>query len=194
MASNFQQDIDKLMNRLEDDETDINKITNVTHNILMTMSIREGLDAINHKKKRNGENLGEEEEIKLMCELIQKIYVGKLEFIKKSLLNLCCSLCYSFLALTKKVALSNNKILNLTDLYINEYKLEKEKHFQNLKQIFINHGNKPCYIFRYISFVKNFLILSKSGITEGTYIFVKTSKKLLHSSKKKKSGKRTDKQ
>ena len=42
--------------------------------------------------------------------------------------------------------------------------MEKEKHFQNLKQIFINHDNKPFYIFRYISFVKNFLILSKSGM------------------------------
>ena len=62
------------------------------------------------------------------------------------------------------MALSNNEILNLTDLYINEYKLEKEKHFQNLKQIFINHSNKLFYIFRYISFVKNFLILSKSGM------------------------------
>ena len=52
MASNFQKDIDELMNRLEDDETDINKITDVTHNILMTMSIREGLDTVNHKKKK----------------------------------------------------------------------------------------------------------------------------------------------
>ena len=62
------------------------------------------------------------------------------------------------------MALSNNEILNLTDLYTDEYNLEKEKHFQNLKQIFINHGNKAFYIFRYISFVKNFLILSKSGM------------------------------
>ena len=98
------------------------------------------------------------------------------------------------------MALSNNEILNLTDLYINEYKLEKEKHFQNLKQTFINHDNKPFYIFRYISFVKNFLILSKSGMytievpSRRKHIFGKTSKKLLHSSKKKESGKRTDKQ
>ena len=67
------------------------------------------------------------------------------------------------------MALSNNEILNLTDLYINEYNLEKEKHFQNLKQIFRNHGNKSFYIFRYISFVKNFLILSKSGITQSRF-------------------------
>ena len=62
------------------------------------------------------------------------------------------------------MALLSNEILNLIDLYINEYNLEKEKHFENLKQLFKNHGNKPFYVFRYISFVKNFLLLSKSGM------------------------------
>ena len=99
------------------------------------------------------------------------------------------------------MALSNNKILNLTDLYINEYKLEKEKHFQNLKQIFTNHGNKLFYIFRYISFVKKFLILSKSGMytvevpSRRKHIFLeKLQKSCYIQVKKKKSGKRTDKQ
>ena len=40
--------------------------------------------------------------------------------------------------------------------------MEKEKYFESLKQIFLNHGNKPFYIFRNILFVKNFFILSKS--------------------------------
>ena len=62
------------------------------------------------------------------------------------------------------MALSNNEILNLTDFNINEYELEREKHFDNLKQIFKNHGNKPFRVFRYILFVKNFLLLSKSGM------------------------------
>ena len=52
MASNFQKDIDELMNRLEDDKTDINKITDVTHNILMAMSVRDGIDIINNNKKK----------------------------------------------------------------------------------------------------------------------------------------------
>ena len=42
--------------------------------------------------------------------------------------------------------------------------MDKEKHFQNLKEIFKNHGNQPFYVFRYISFVKNFLLLLKSGV------------------------------
>ena len=62
------------------------------------------------------------------------------------------------------MALSNNEILNLTDYYLNEYNLDKEKHFQNLKEIFKNHGNQPFYVFRYISFVKNFLLLLKSRV------------------------------
>ena len=86
MASNFQKDIDELMNRLEDDETDINKITYVTHNILMAMSLRDGIDIINNNKK-NGEILSEDYEIKLISELVTKKYEEKLEFIKKSLLN-----------------------------------------------------------------------------------------------------------
>ena len=40
----------------------------------------------------------------------------------------------------------------------------EKKHFDNLKQIFKNHDNKPFYVFGYISFVKNFLLLSKSGM------------------------------
>ena len=62
------------------------------------------------------------------------------------------------------MALSNDEILNLTSHYINEYKLDEEKHFENVKEIFRNHGNEPFYVYRYISFVKNFLILSKAGM------------------------------
>ena len=40
----------------------------------------------------------------------------------------------------------------------------EKKHFDNLKQIFKNHGNKLFFVFGYISFVKNFLLLSKSGM------------------------------
>ena len=40
------------MNRLDSDETDINKICDVTHNVLMAMSIRDGVDIINNNKKK----------------------------------------------------------------------------------------------------------------------------------------------
>ena len=62
------------------------------------------------------------------------------------------------------MALSQNEILNLTTYTLNEYELDKGKHFENVKEIFKNHGNQPFYVYRNISFVKYFLILSKSGM------------------------------
>ena len=86
MASNFQENIDELLNRLDAGETDINKITVVTHNVLMAMSVRDAVYIINEKKK-NGEILSEEDEIKLVPELVTKSYEEKLDFIKKSLIK-----------------------------------------------------------------------------------------------------------
>ena len=62
------------------------------------------------------------------------------------------------------MVLSKNEVLNLTSYYLKEYDLDESKHFNNIKEIFNLHGNKPFYVFRYISFVKNFLILSKAGM------------------------------
>ena len=86
MASNFQENIDDLLNRLDAGETDINKITDITHNVLMAMSVRDAVYIINEKKK-NGEILSEEDEIKLVSELVTKSYEEKLDFIKKSLIK-----------------------------------------------------------------------------------------------------------
>ena len=61
------------------------------------------------------------------------------------------------------MTLSTNEILNLTSYTLNEYNLES-KHSDNVKEIFKTHGNQPFYVFRYISFVKNFLVLSKAGM------------------------------
>ena len=85
-TSNFQKGIDKTLNRLDEEETDSKKITDVTHNVLMAMSVRDAVYIIKEKKK-NGEILSEEDEIKLVSELVTKCYEEKLDFIKKSLLN-----------------------------------------------------------------------------------------------------------
>ena len=63
------------------------------------------------------------------------------------------------------MTLSADEINNLTIQTINDFlkKEEEEKHYENIKQIFVMHGNQPFYIFRYVSFMKNFLILSKVG-------------------------------
>ena len=86
MASNFQENIDDLLNRLDAGETYINKITDITHNVLMAMSVRDAVYIIKEKKK-NGEILSEEDEIKLVSELVTKSYEEKLDFIKKSLIK-----------------------------------------------------------------------------------------------------------
>ena len=52
MTCNFQKNIDKILNRLDDDETDIKKITNITHTVLMAMSVRGAVCIINEKKKK----------------------------------------------------------------------------------------------------------------------------------------------
>ena len=52
MNSNLQKKIDEQLNRLDKYETDVNKICDVTHNVLMVMSIRDGVDIINNNKKR----------------------------------------------------------------------------------------------------------------------------------------------
>ena len=85
-TTNFQKGIDETLKRLDEEETDIKKITDVTHNVLMAMSVRDAVYIIKEKKK-NGEILSEEDEIKLVSELVTKCYEEKLDFIKKSLLN-----------------------------------------------------------------------------------------------------------
>ena len=62
------------------------------------------------------------------------------------------------------MVLSKNEVLNLTSYYLKEYDLDESKHFNEMKEIFNMHSNEPFYVFRYISFVKHFLVLSKAGM------------------------------
>ena len=88
MAFNFDNEINKQLNSLEPEETDINKITKVTHRTLLMMSMRDAVMEMRDKKKdEKKEEEEEENEIKLFHELIQKSYLEKLDFIKKQLLG-----------------------------------------------------------------------------------------------------------
>ena len=51
MDSNFEKATDELLNRLDDEETNLKKITDVTHNILMTMSYKKAMGIIADKEK-----------------------------------------------------------------------------------------------------------------------------------------------
>ena len=87
MATEFnpQDEIDKLLNTLEPEENDIDKITKVTHKSLMILSVVDA--AAVYKNKKEDEKLNEEDEIKLFHKLIQKSYLEKLDFMKKKLLG-----------------------------------------------------------------------------------------------------------
>ena len=89
MAFNFDNKINKQLNSLEPEETDINKITKVTHRTLLMMSMRDAVMEMRDKKKdeKKEEEEEEENEIKLFHELIQKSYLEKLDFIKKQVLG-----------------------------------------------------------------------------------------------------------
>ena len=89
MAFNFDNEINKQLNSLEPEETDINKITKVTHRTLLMMSMRDAVMEMRDKKKdgKKEEEEEEENEIKLFHELIQKSYLEKLDFIKKQVLG-----------------------------------------------------------------------------------------------------------
>ena len=90
MAFNVQNEINKLLNSLEPEETDINKIAKVAHKSLLMMSIRDvDIEMKKRKKEKDDEKeeLNDEDEIKLFDEMIQKSYLEKLDFMKKTLLN-----------------------------------------------------------------------------------------------------------
>ena len=88
MDFNVQNEIDKLMNSLEPEENDINKIAKVAHRSLLIMLVRDVVMEMKEKKKEEEEGeKNDENEIKLFHEMIQKSYLEKLDFIKKTLLN-----------------------------------------------------------------------------------------------------------
>ena len=88
MAFNVQNEINKLMNSLEPEENDINKIAKVAHRSILIMSVRDAVMEMREKKKEEEEGeKNDENEIELFHEMIQKSYLEKLDFIKKTLLN-----------------------------------------------------------------------------------------------------------
>ena len=87
MAFNVQNEINKLLNSLEPEETDTNKIANVAHRSLLIMPIRDAVTEMEMEKRRKKEKNDEKEELNedetKLFEMIQKSYLGKLDFMKK---------------------------------------------------------------------------------------------------------------
>ena len=83
-TTNFDDEIQKLFNSLEPDETDIDKIADVTHKCLLLMSVRDAALLTNNKADSDDDD---EEKMKLFHEIIQKSYLIKLGLLEKKLLN-----------------------------------------------------------------------------------------------------------
>ena len=60
------------------------------------------------------------------------------------------------------MALTADQIVNITRQTISEFNL-KEDNAKYIEQVLKMHGDQQFYILRFVSFVKNFLILSKVG-------------------------------
>ena len=87
--------------------------------------------------------------------------------------------------------MDQNVINNVASHYAYEYGLTDR--LDELKKLIKNHGSKSFYIFRYMSFLKNFLIVSKNGMftievpSQREYHFLEDLKKMLYPSKNKES-------
>ena len=82
---NVNDELQKLFNSLEPDETDITKIADVTHKSLLIMSVRDAAMVIKSKKTKN--DVDDDEMMKMFDEVVQKSYLIKLELLKEKLLN-----------------------------------------------------------------------------------------------------------
>ena len=80
------EEIQKLLNSLDKNETDVNKISDVTHKCLLIMSVRNATKIINTGEKTKDDD-DNDEKMKMFDEIVQKCYLIKLESLKKKLLN-----------------------------------------------------------------------------------------------------------
>ena len=80
------EEIQKLLNSLDKNETDVNKISDVTHKYLLIMSVRDATKIINTGEKTKDDD-NNDEKMKMFDEIVQKCYLIKLESLKKKLLN-----------------------------------------------------------------------------------------------------------
>ena len=82
-SSNIEKE---MLNVLDDNETDINKIAFASHNFLLASSTKKAHEII-EKKEANGESFNKEEKIKKFKELAHLIYEEKIKLLKEELLK-----------------------------------------------------------------------------------------------------------
>ena len=78
--------IEKMLNVLDDNETDLNKIANVSHHFLLASSMKNVREII-QKREANGEIFNKDEKFFFFNELVNLIYEEKLKLLKEELLK-----------------------------------------------------------------------------------------------------------
>ena len=79
--------IEKMLNVLDNNETDLNKIANVSHHFLLASSMKNAHEII-QKREANGEIFNEDEKKIFFNELVNLIYKEKLlKLLKEELLK-----------------------------------------------------------------------------------------------------------
>lgn len=81
---NIDEEIQKELNSLAPEENDVDKIAKMTHRSLLLMSVKNAVITMAENEHKINE---EENEKDLFHQLIRKLYLEKLDFIRKELLS-----------------------------------------------------------------------------------------------------------
>ena len=82
---NPHDDIEKLPNSLDTNETNIDKITDVTHKCLLIVSVTDAVRIIDNMKKNDDDDANDDKQMKLFDEIVQMCYLIKLDSMKEKL-------------------------------------------------------------------------------------------------------------
>ena len=84
LTINIDEEIQKELNSLAPEENDVDKIAKMTHRSLLLMSVKNAVIIMAENEHKMNE---EENEMDLFHQLIRKLYLEKLDFIRKELLS-----------------------------------------------------------------------------------------------------------
>lgn len=84
LTINIDEEIQKELNSLAPEENDVDKIAKTTHRSLLLMSVKNAVIIMAENEHKINE---EENEMGLFYQLIRKLYLEKLDFIRKELLS-----------------------------------------------------------------------------------------------------------
>ena len=83
--TNIQKEINKEINSLDENETDVEKISKTANRIILMLSVKYSLNEMGEKEENNELKEDHEEKVAMFQNLIRKNYGNILEYMKKQL-------------------------------------------------------------------------------------------------------------